>query len=608
MLRRRFLLALLPLPLLFLGVGIYAVYLLSSLSQAIDEIVNPTLPSIMAADGLQAAGLKMESAVTLAFNLQDEKAADAFQSGATNFQRGLDVLMKNPSVPGDEVLVRKIQSVYHEMGLAWASLLAADPPNRSSPRDRFEGLNQKAGLLADEIRALNLQAISTRKAEAHYACQNSIRLLGMAMIAATIIWAFVAARLAHTVLRPVRALTRSLQRLGADQTASPLGVLSEDELGTLIEEFNDMSARLETYRNSTQASAVRAQKILRTTLAVFPDPVFVLTPELGIELQNTAADRLTSSLNTNGVLPEPLVSRAQQVMAAARDYRPRRFQDSLKFRIEDEERYFLPKIVAMRDDKDGLVGVAVVLEDVTQFRFLDELKTNLLSTVSHEIKTPLTSIRMSIHLLQEQSVGPLRPKQAALLKTAREDVERLLRLLNNLLEMARFEHGAPRMHWETVPVRNLIGEAVAEVATLSAVRQLKIKADCEMDLPDLHVDRARISDVLRNLLTNAIKHSPEGGEILVTARRAENGGVHFTIQDQGRGISEEHQAHIFEKFYRVPGQKIQGSGLGLSIARDIILAHFGTIGCKSMPGAQTTFYFTLPDAAEQERRLASASG
>jgi signal transduction histidine kinase len=277
------------------------------------------------------------------------------------------------------------------------------------------------------------------------------------------------------------------------------------------------------------------------------------------------------------------------------------------FRVENEERYFLPKIVAMSDAKDKPLGVAVVLDDVTQFRLMDELKTNLISTVSHEIKTPLTSIRMSIHLLQEQSVGPIHPKQAALLKAAREDVERLLRLLNNLLEMARFEHGPPQMHWEKFPARVLIEDALAEVKTLAAARQLTLKVDCREGLPELYIDRARISHVLRNLLTNAIKHSPEGGEILLAVSAAENGGVHFSIRDQGSGIAKEHQARIFEKFYRVPGQKIQGSGLGLSIARDVIVAHFGSIGCQSEPGRQTTFYFTLPNAAEQEQRLVASA-
>jgi len=114
--------------------------------------------------------------------------------------------------------------------------------------------------------------------------------------------------------------------------------------------------------------------------------------------------------------------------------------------------------------------------------------------------------------------------------------------------------------------------------------------------------------VLRNLLTNAINHSPEGAQILLAASLADNAGVHFSIRDEGPGIPEEHQPRIFEKFYRVPGQKIQGSGLGLSIARDIILAHFGTIGCQSEPGRQTTFFFTLPNANEQQQRLASSAG
>jgi signal transduction histidine kinase len=515
---------------------------------------------------------------------------------------------ENLSVPGDESITRQLEKTFRELRSSWQALLAATPPNRDLPANHFLALIGTAVKMADDIRAMNDDAIRWRKAEAQYACRSSRRLLIVAMVAAGVIWALVSARLARIVLRPVRALTRSLQKIGADQAVSPLSVLSADELGTLVEEFNEMSVRMEAYRDSDKASVVRAQQILQATLAAFPDPIYVLSPDLRIELQNAAAYRLAHLLNTPNALPEPLVERAQQVVANRRDYLPSHFKDALMLRVENEERYFLPKIVAMSGATDKPLGVAVVLEDVTQFRLMDELKSNLISTVSHEIKTPLTSIRMSIHLLQDHSVGPLEPKQAALLKAAREDVERLLRLLNHLLEMARFEHGSPQMHWEKVSARELIDDAVDEVRTLSAARRLALKVNCPEGLPTLYIDRARVSHVLRNLLTNAINHSPEGAQILLAVSLAENAGVHFSIRDQGPGIPEEHQPRIFEKFYRVPGQKIQGSGLGLSIARDIILAHFGTIGCQSEPGRQTTFFFTLPNATEQQQRLASSAG
>jgi signal transduction histidine kinase len=608
MLRQRFLVALLPLPLLFLGAGVYALFLLSNLSRSIDAIIDRPLNSIVAAEEMKKAGLQMQAAVALALQADDDAATAAFPPGATNFENSLRLESENLSVPGDEFITRQLEKTFRELRASWQALLAATPPNRDLPANHFLALIGTAVKMADDIRTMNDDAIRWRKAEAQYACKSSRRLLVVAMVAAGVIWTLLSARLARIVLRPVRALTRSLQKIGADQAVSPLSVLSADELGTLVEEFNEMSVRMEAYRNSDKASVVRAQQILQATLAAFPDPIYVLSPDLRIELQNAAAYRLAHLLNYPNALPEPLVERAQQVAANRRDYLPSHFQDALMLRVDNEERYFLPKIVAMSDATDKPLGVAVVLEDVTQFRLMDELKSNLISTVSHEIKTPLTSIRMSIHLLQDHSVGPLEPKQAALIDAAREDVERLLRLLNHLLEMARFEHGSPQMHWEKVSARELIDDAVDEVLTLSAARRLILRVNCPEGLPTLYIDRARVSHVLRNLLTNAINHSPEGAQILLAVSLADNAGVHFSIRDQGSGIPEEHQPRIFEKFYRVPGQKIQGSGLGLSIARDIILAHFGTIGCHSEPGRQTTFFFTLPNATEQQQRLASSAG
>ena len=349
------------------------------------------------------------------------------------------------------------------------------------------------------------------------------------------------------------------------------------------------------------------QQFMEALLAALHSPVYFVTPDLHVEAINAAAQRANLDSGSGAPLSAELLERARRVMMGGPDCLTSPFQDAFVCRLKNEPRYFLPKLLGLRDQHERTLGVAIVLEDVTQYRLMDELKSNFFATVSHEIKTPLTSIRMAVHMLQAEMLGPLQPQQAALIKTAREDIERLLRLLNNLLDLARFEEGTPQMYWERASVCGLVDEAVKEVKTLIVAKNLRMTVNCAEGLPELYIDRARIHHVLRNLLTNAIKHSPESAEICLTVAREENGEVQFSVRDSGPGIPPEHIGRIFEKFYRVPGQSTHGTGLGLSIAREIILAHSGSINCLSEPEKQTTFYFSLPPAPEQEQRLAATN-
>lgn len=606
MLRHRFLLAFLPLPLLFLSVGLYAVYVLGELELSIKEIVNQNLDSVIAAEKMQEGSQQMHRGVALSLQGADREAAAAFHAGAASFEQNLKAQFEHVSLPGESNVTRQLERTFQAMRSSGRAVLDAAPGQRDLQSPFFVS-SEKVQALTDQIRQMNRDAMRSNVAQAESTRQSSTVVLLLMMVIATLLWLLVSARLAREILRPIRALIHSIQTAGEDHGAPTVTRISPDEVGVLVQEFNKMSSRLEAYRNSSTATVVRAQRMLHATLAAMPDPVYVVNQELQVELRNAAAKRIDEQGGTGEALPPQLAERAREVMAQGQDYLPSRFQEAIIREVESEPRYFLPKILIMRDEQKGPLGAAIVMEDVTQFRLLDELKSNFVSTVSHEIKTPLTSIRMAVHLLQEGTVGPLQPRQAALLKTAREDIERLLRLLNNLLDVARFEHGSPQMFWEQTCVCALMGEAVKEVQTLAESRKLTLKVVCPDGLPDLYIDRARVHHVLRNLLTNAIKHSPEGDEVLLSVTLAENGGIQFAVRDRGPGIPEQYRDRIFERFFRVPGEKTPGTGLGLSIAREVIVAHTGTIGCQSEPGRETTFHFCLPTATEHQRRLSSAT-
>jgi signal transduction histidine kinase len=205
---------------------------------------------------------------------------------------------------------------------------------------------------------------------------------------------------------------------------------------------------------------------------------------------------------------------------------------------------------------------------------------------------------MALHLLLEKSVGALTAQQEELLRAARNDTERLLRILHDLLDLARLEEGSAGLRKESVAPAELLHGVIEDTADKAASRGLKMRCALESELPPVSVDRQRISHVFNNIIANAIKHSPEGGEILLTAARAADNSVEFCISDQGPGIPPEYQSRIFDRFFRAPGQTKPGAGLGLSIAREITIAHGGRIGVKSSPGHGSTFCVALKAADE----------
>ena len=242
--------------------------------------------------------------------------------------------------------------------------------------------------------------------------------------------------------------------------------------------------------------------------------------------------------------------------------------------------------------------MAVILENVTRMLLLDDVKSNLISTVSHELKTPLTSVRMALYLLVEKTVGPLNEKQHDLVLTAREDADRLLRTLNDLLDLAKLEQGPALLDLQATSPAKVVEAAIYDTREPAHAAHAEITTAITPNLPDIRIDHQRIAYVFNNLITNALKYSPPRTPIHVSATpgetRSGRPSVRFSVRDKGPGISADHQEHIFERFYRVPGTNKSGAGLGLSIAKEIVVAHGGEIGVICQQGEGCDFFFILP--------------
>ncbi|MBI5383154.1 MAG: HAMP domain-containing protein [Verrucomicrobia bacterium] len=599
LLSTRLFLNLVPLVLMLLAVGVYATVLLSWLATSTSVAAMKHYQSVAAAQAMSLSLARMQGGVLLAFEQQRELGQQLFAQNRKLFEHNLAVQQGNITSPEERAWSAQLATNQQSFVEAGTQIFAS--PQREEQRQCYEArlypAMTAATLLLEKISRRHHDAILAAEENARHITRRVTHLLLIGLAAALAIASFACYQVSRSILEPVQNLTRATRELGEGQLGQPVPVAPIRELGELAVAFNKMAAQLHAYRQSTTDEILRLHRTMEATLGSFPDPIFVLNPAGRIELTNPAADSLAAALHLGGALPARLQATARHALQTGENFLPASFQEVVSFRLNGEEKFFLPRIVTMRNAEEALLGIAVVLYDVTRFRLLDDAKTNLVGTVSHELKTPLTSLRLALHLLLEKTTGELSGTQSDLLQTARDDAERMLRTLNNLLDLARLDAGSAELNREETTPDELAAGALREMLEAVSASGLRLVALIDPGLPAVSVDRSRISLVFANLITNASKHSPARGEILLRAARTQSGDVQFSVLDEGPGVPEEYRTRIFDRFFRVPGQTKTGAGLGLSIAREIVVAHGGRIGVKPRDGRGSEFYFTLPRVA-----------
>ncbi len=596
--RKQILLGLLPLFVLLLAIGICAVALFTKLGGAIDVILKENYESILAAQQMKESAERMDSALFFTLAGEQDRAKKMYDENLPIFEENLKIENGNITIhPYEDEYAAQLTQLHKEyVAMANQYLATTDLDARrqmyfSQMLPKFTAVKD----MAQKILKLNQDNMVKANAEAQTLSRTSTISMAVGILCAAAIALFFAYRLQRAILSPINALTASAKELGEGNLDQVVPVQSQDELGHLADAFNKMATKLRAYRQVTSDEILQARQMTEITFSAFPDPIIVLDANGEINFKNPSAERLLLKLKLDDHLPEQIDAQTKAVLSKGEDYIPASFSNAICVRPDDKETFFLPRIIGIRGDKGTVFGAAVVLQNVTRLRLMDDVKNSLVSTVSHELKTPLTSVRMALHLLLEETIGGLNPKQTELLVAAREDSERLLTMINDLLDLARLESGESKMQIEQKSPARLVQEAVNDSKDFAETHGVKLATDIDESLPEVGVEERQIAHVFSNFISNAAKHSPRGEQIVVQAKKHE-GGVRFAVIDKGPGISQQNQQRVFDKFFRVAGgDRNGGAGLGLSIAREIVHAHHGSVGVKSMPGEGSEFFFILPE-------------
>ena len=583
-------------------IGIQGITKVTDLGDAIDVILRENYRSVIACQAMKESLERMDSGAQFILLGKAKEGRDAIDKNEAEFEKALQAELNNITIPGEGERAARVQDLFARYRVVIRSI--ADESNLREKRNQiyfndllplFQGIKDAA----DEIMKMNQQnmydanQLARSKAAKAREQMYILLLLGAALAVLYVLL------IGRWILRPIKHLTQSVDEIKQGNLDLVVTSNSRDEIGHLSGAFNEMTASLRELRRSDEAKVVRSQYAAQQTFNNLPDAVAILDPEGKVEVATTTARDIFGLKSKVQIRDLPFKWMTDYFTAALRGEETTKNEENISLVqhfIHAEEHYFRPAAAPIMDNRQEVTGVILILKDVTEQLEHDELKRGVISTVSHQLRTPLTSIRMVLHLLLEEKIGSLTPKQTELLIAAREDSDRLHRILENLLDISRIVSGKVAMEIHMAQPHQLVLEAVESFRSAARDRGVELLTDLPGDMADVWADTQQIGHVFANLLSNALRYTDSGGKVTVSARTEEE-QVQFSISDTGRGIPERYLPRIFDRFFRVPGQETEsGIGLGLAIVKEIVEAHGGAVSVESREGEGSTFRFTLPRA------------
>ncbi|MEP7107287.1 MAG: ATP-binding protein [Ferruginibacter sp.] len=440
------------------------------------------------------------------------------------------------------------------------------------------------------INDLNQGAILVKNAIVEKTAADAIFWLTIIFVVLGIITFTFVVNFPSVIATPIRALNDGIREIANKNYRKRIHLNQKDEFGELANAFNTMAEKLDEYERSNLAQLRFEKSRIETIINQMRDGIIGLDTKKNILFLNAVAEKLL------GLKEAEIIGRYSADVAIKNDLMRTLLQQTsgneLKIYADNKESYFNKDVLDVTNN--GLVvGQVIVLRNITPFHELNEAKTNFIATVSHELKTPISSIKMSAHLLEDSRIGNLSPEQTELVKSINDDSERLLKITSELLNMAQVETGNIELKLQPAQPGVIVDQAINAIRFRAGQKNVALKINLPENLPLIQADVEKTSWVLINFLTNAIKYSPENSVIETSVSQKKN-SVEFTVKDSGNGIDEKYLPKIFDRYYKVPGtHERTGTGLGLAISREFIEAQHGTIWAKSTIGEGSVFGFSL---------------
>jgi two-component system, NtrC family, sensor histidine kinase KinB len=572
--------------------------------RAIDLVLAQNLPTVVAAHDLDSSLHEQQTAFAQLAAGDLIGAPTSYDHSNTSLDSALQKIVSSVTETQEKQLAaRLVVDLARYRSIANKVMNA----NRFSPQPgvvEIVRLNLAPELaeirsVASQIAELNEAAIVEGNATAHQSAQDAaMRSIG-AIAIGLVVAILLAFRLVRVALTPLAMLAKQADSIVDGDVGRAFRLPRKDEIGALADSFHAMATKLVDLRRSEVRKLQRIQRMSDAALDSLYDPVIVTDTKQRIVNLNRAAATIFGSVPASprkaayDHFTEPRILRAIESAAEERVSNEEDEKGLVQLTVDGQVKTFRLRATPMRDDEDQRIGGVVVLEDVTKMKELDQLKTEFIGVAAHELRTPVASLLLSADLMLEGAVGDLSSDQQELVETQREDLTRLERLINDLLDTAKI--GAKELHpqRELIPAAKLIKGPLPALKAIAVEARVALTIEVPKDLPAVNVDPTMIGRVITNLVTNAVRHTPSGGSVTILGLTKGN-FVEFEIRDTGAGIPAEYLSRIFERFVQVPGATGGGAGLGLPIAKALVEAHGGTLNVTSHVGIGSIFGFTLP--------------
>lgn len=456
-----------------------------------------------------------------------------------------------------------------------------------------------------EMMQLNMSAIEHKSSVADDTAVVAITVISIAGTICFLIAFILLVNLPSNIANPITTLSASISEIANQNYKERVHFKGESEFGKLAQSFNTMAEKLQEYSESKLDKIIKGKKRIETLIDNLHDPVIGIDENKMVLFVNDEALRIT------GLKKENFVGKLIQDVAVSNDLVRNIIREiitsddiksstePMKIYADGRESYFIKEIVDINviptgEEKSSFIGQVIMLRNITLFKELDLAKTNFMGTVSHEFKTPISSIKMGLQLLDNEQIGKLNSEQKNLLNGIREDADRLLKITGELLNVTQLESGSMQLNQQESNIQSIIDYATDANKSAAEQKNIKIIIEKDPNLEIVYADSEKTAWVLNNLLSNALRYSYENSKIFITIAQ-ENKNVKFSVADTGQGIDPVYLSKIFDRYFRIPGNKKDGNGLGLSISKEFIEAQGGTISVDSEFGAGSVFSFSLPN-------------
>ena len=589
-------------------IGFLTMTQINELGQAIDVILKQNYRSVVACQEMKESLERMDNGILYTFVDKKMEGNRLIEKNTAAFLDALNVELGNITLPGEGEKAQRIKTLfgkYKEMIPLATQSTHALQERQIAYFSKLQPLFMKIKGLAQDIQLLNQKNMSDANDAARRLAGIAHRRMVLAITICTFLSLFFSYLARRWILRPINSLIESTNEIRRGNLDLVLETGSKDEIGQLSESFNEMASALREVRKKERVNLMRTRHTMENVFKALPEAIAVLDQDGRVDVSTIGADQhfgLKPGALIYDLGYEWLPDLIRRALDENRIVELEIKGGYIQQFVENREYFFEPLAVPIRvgPEHPQPLGVALILKDVTQVHEQRELKRGVVSTVSHQLKTPLTSLRMSIHLLLEERLGHLNEKQIELLLAAREDNERLVSILDDLLDLNRIESGKAQLSLQPVNSRDLVRDGMEPFLVEAKDKGIEMINDTSEDIPEVMADENKIQQVFANLISNALRFTGPGGVITVRAH-PEQECVRFSVEDTGKGIPAEHLGHMFEQFYRGTEQTEEsGVGLGLAIVKKLVEAHGGKVGVESQAGKGSVFSFTLPLNKDQQ--------